>query len=132
LPGGEAGDLEEFRRSGMELGIPAETVEHVLSHFGTEAAAVFNLAREDRTLLEPLDPEHPAIRAEVIHSVRRELALTVEDMLVRRIHLYYEARDHGMAAAEPVAELMAKELGWPEEERNRQVEQYRSLHTQAN
>ena len=55
---------------------------------------------------------HPAIEAEVVHAVRRELAQTVEDVLVRRFHLYYEHWTAGRLWPERVAELMGEELGW--------------------
>ena len=48
----------------------------------------------------------------MIHAVRRELAQTVEDVLVRRFHLYYEHPDQGASIAGRVAELMGEELGW--------------------
>lgn len=124
LPGGEAGDLAPFHRSGAELGLSPATADHILSHFGTEAAAIYNLGREHRDLLRPLVPAHPAIRAEVVHIARRELAQTIEDTLVRRIHLFYETEDHGVSVAEDVAGLMGEELGWPNEERVRQVDRY--------
>jgi glycerol-3-phosphate dehydrogenase len=124
LPGGEAGDLAEFRRAGLELGLSAPTVEHVVSHFGTEAAAIFNLARDDRSLLQPIHPDHPAISAEVVHCARREMARTVEDLLVRRVHLYYETRDKAEAAVSRAAELMGSELGWSPEEKLRQEQAY--------
>jgi glycerol-3-phosphate dehydrogenase len=123
LPGGEAADFTDFRREGAELGLTSDSVEHIITHFGTEAAAIFNLCRENRALLATLG-DHPAIRAEIIHSVRRELACSVEDMLVRRLHLFYETEDHGVAAAPAVAELMGQELGWPEGEREMQVARY--------
>jgi glycerol-3-phosphate dehydrogenase len=112
LPGGEAADLSQFRERGLELGIPAPSVDHLLRHYGTEAAGIFNLGGADRGLLRQLLPPHPAIEAEVVHAVRRELAQTVEDVLVRRFHLFYEHRDQGAAAALRVAELMGEELGW--------------------
>ena len=59
-----------------------------------------------------LAPPHPAIEAEVIHAVRRELAQRVEDVLVRRMHLLYEHPGRGTEAANRVAELMGGELGW--------------------
>jgi glycerol-3-phosphate dehydrogenase len=124
LPGGEAGDLATFTRSGTELGLSSATVEHLVSHFGTESAAIFNLAGENRELLEPLHPAHPAIRAEIIHIVRRELAQTLEDVLVRRLHLFYETTDHGLSAVEAVAELMGAELGWSDETRATEQERY--------
>ncbi|MEO7985736.1 MAG: glycerol-3-phosphate dehydrogenase/oxidase [Gemmatimonadales bacterium] len=112
LPGGEAADLATFRERGLELGLSADTVEHLLRHYGTESAGICNLAARDRGLMRRLAPPHPAIEAEVIHAVRRELAQRVEDVLVRRMHLYYEHPGRGTEAANRVAELMGDELGW--------------------
>jgi glycerol-3-phosphate dehydrogenase len=114
LPGGEAADLGQFRERGLELGVAPESVEHLLRHYGTEAAGIYNLGLGERRLLRRLVPPHPAVEAEVVHAVRRELAQTVEDVMVRRTHLYYETSDRGVPAARRVAELMARERGWDE------------------
>ncbi|MGH7498779.1 MAG: glycerol-3-phosphate dehydrogenase/oxidase [Gemmatimonadales bacterium] len=114
LPGGEAADLATFSERGLEIGMPADTVEHLLRHYGTESAGICNMCARDRGLLRRLAPTHPAIEAEVIHAVRRELAQRVEDVMVRRVHLYYEHRGRGVEAAGRVAELMGGELGWDE------------------
>jgi glycerol-3-phosphate dehydrogenase len=127
LPGGEAADLSQFRERGLELGIPASSVDHLLRHYGTEAAGIFNLGGADRGLLRRLHPPHPAIEAEVIHAVRRELAQTVEDVLLRRFHLFYEHADHGALAAQRVAELMGEELGWDEARIGEEAERYRTF-----
>ena len=60
----------------------------------------------------------------MIHAVRRELAQTVEDVLVRRFHLYYEHPEHGAPAAQRVAELMAEELGWDQSRTAEEAERY--------
>ncbi|HET7025457.1 MAG TPA: glycerol-3-phosphate dehydrogenase/oxidase [Gemmatimonadales bacterium] len=112
LPGGESARLEPFRIEALELGLDAGSAAHLLQHYGSETPAVLNLIRGDRALGRRLVPEHPAIGATVIQAVRREYATTVEDVLVRRIHLYYETRDQGCGAAPVVAELMGRELGW--------------------
>ena len=83
----------QFRERGLELGVAPESVEHLLRHYGTEAAGIYNLGAGERRLLRRLVPPHPAVEAEVVHAVRRELAQTVEDVMVRRIHLYL--RDRG-------------------------------------
>jgi glycerol-3-phosphate dehydrogenase len=59
--------------------------------------------------------------------VRRELAQTVEDVIVRRFHLYYEHPDQGMSAAGRVAELMAEELGWDQARIDEEAERYREF-----
>jgi glycerol-3-phosphate dehydrogenase len=125
LPGGETSDLSQFRERGLELGIPAASVDHLLRHYGTEAAGIFNLGGADRRLLRRLLEPHPAIEAEVIHAVRRELAQTVEDVLVRRFHLYYEHPDQGASVADRVAELMAEELGWDRSRIETEADRYR-------
>ena len=92
FPAARRPDLTTFRDRGLELGVSPESVEHLLRHYGTEAAGIYNLGGGDRRLLRRILPPHPAIEAEVLHAVRRELAQTVEDVLVRRLHLYYETR----------------------------------------
>nr|MBA3659367.1 glycerol-3-phosphate dehydrogenase/oxidase [Gemmatimonadales bacterium] len=130
LPGGEARDLTPFRERGIEMGLLPESVDYLLSLYGTESAAVYNLGADDRRLFRRLAAPHPAIEAQVVHAVRRELALTVEDVLVRRLHVYYERSDHGVPVARRVAELMGLELGWDEElieaERNRYLAMVRA------
>jgi glycerol-3-phosphate dehydrogenase len=127
LPGGETADLSQFRERGLELGISPESVDHLLRHYGTEAAGIFNLGGADRRLLQQLLPPHPAIEAEVVHAVRRELAQTVEDVLVRRFHLYYEHPDFGVPVAQRVAELMGAELEWDEGRIAEEAERYRAF-----
>src|SRR5689334_1556960 len=124
LPGGEAADLTPFRERGVELGLAPESVEHLLRHYGTEAAGIYNLGAGERRLLRRLAPPHPAVEAEVVHAVRREMAQTVEDVMVRRMHLYYECRDRGIPAARRGAGLMARERGWDEARVEDETERY--------
>ncbi len=112
LPGGEAHDFAPLHEIGQSMGLPDRTVAHIVELFGTEAAAIFKLCRDDRAMMEPIHPDHPAIAAEVVHVTRRELACTVEDVLMRRLHLYYETPDHGVQCAAAVAGLMRDEFGW--------------------
>jgi len=127
LPGGEASDLEPMRQTILELGLGADTAEHLLRHYGTEAAAICNLGRQERGLLARLHPEHPAIEAEVVHHARRELATRIDDVLVRRIHLHYETPDHGVLAAPRVAALLGRELDWDGERVARELAAWNPL-----
>jgi glycerol-3-phosphate dehydrogenase len=127
LPGGEVTDLEPLGRPGLELGLTIEAVEYIVQLHGTECAAIFNLVRDRRDLARQLQPGSPAIEAQVVHCTRRELARQVEDVLVRRLHLYYETLDHGAAAARRTAELMGEELGWSADTVAYQTGRYRDL-----
>ena len=127
LVGGEARDLAPFREQGLALGLSRDTVRHLLRHYGAETAGILNLAERRRELLTPIHPAHPAIAAEVIHHARRELAHTVSDVLIRRIHLYYETADRGRAAADTVAELLGAELRWDDGRIATEAQRYRGI-----
>ena len=109
LPGGESPTFDPFRTAGAELGLPPATVEHLIRTFGTETAAVYNLIRTDRRLREPIHPEHPAIAAEVVQIIRREMVVTAEDVLARRLRLSTETSDSGQAALAYVRSLLEQE-----------------------
>ncbi len=80
--------------------------------FGSESAAVLNLALADPKLAEPVVPGHPAIRAELIHSMRREMAITLSDLLIRRTHIFFEVVGHAVPEASAIVDLAGEELGW--------------------
>ena len=126
LPGGGAAVLDGFRREGLELGLPAEAVDHLLSHFGSEVPAIYAMCRETRALATPIHPGHPAVAAEVVHGIRREFAQRVDDVLSRRLHLATETADGGAAAIETVADLMAAELAWTGEKRAEEIARARA------
>jgi glycerol-3-phosphate dehydrogenase len=127
LPGGESAELGPIRELGADTKLEADTIEHLLLHYGTEAAGIFNLVRQEPILRERLQEDHPAIAAEVVHAARKEMARSVADVLVRRIHVFYETRDQGATAAPRVAALLARELGWGRDVVEAQIASYRAL-----
>lgn len=88
-----------------------ELARGLVRRHGSDTEAVAALGAE-LDLLRPLAPEHDYLEVEVLWGVREELALSLDDLLARRMHLSFEARDHGAGVAARVAELMAPELGW--------------------
>lgn len=112
LPGGEARDLALISREVEEQGFPAPVAEYLVGMYGTEAIAVARLARSDKTLNRPITPGHPALLAELIHGIQREMALTLCDLLMRRTHLFFETENHVVAEAPAVVDLVGDELGW--------------------
>lgn len=131
LPGGEAADLGPLRAAAIDLGLTPAAADHIVARYGTEAQAIINIVAKDRRFLAPLHPAHPAISAQVVHAARREMARTVADVLIRRIHLRYETTDRGIEAAALTARLMGEELGWGAGEIARQAEAYVTASTEA-
>ncbi len=126
LAGSEGYHASYWRQLMEEHRLTEATAQHLAGKFGTGAPAVLRLAEEDPELRLPLVEGEAPLRAEVAYAARHEMALTVEDVLARRIGL--ELYDWRMAreAAPLVARLMARELGWQATETIRAAEQYAS------
>jgi glycerol-3-phosphate dehydrogenase len=114
LPGGEAAELGVLVEGARARGVPEATARHLVASYGSETAAILNLVDRDRGLREPILPGRPEIWAEVTHAVEREMALRIQDVLVRRLHLFYEYAEQATAVVTPVAQRMKKLLGWDE------------------
>jgi glycerol-3-phosphate dehydrogenase len=114
-------------RLAEDYGVSREAVEHLLGRYGSVAGEVLELVREDPALGRPLTDGLPYLRAEVAYAVTHEGALHVEDVLVRRTRLFIEAADSGSSAAEDVAAIMGKLLGWHRRRRTAEVTRYTEL-----
>jgi glycerol-3-phosphate dehydrogenase len=114
LPGGEAAELDVLVEGARARGVSEAAARHLVASYGSEAPAVLNLVDRDRTLGDAIVPGRPEIWAEVAHAVEREMALRVQDVLVRRLHLFYEHADQATAVVTPIARRLKKLLGWDE------------------
>ena len=124
LPGGESHDLDVLIEETEREGVARDIAEHMVRAYGSETPAIVRLAKADRRLADPIAPSHPAIRAELIHAMRREMAITLGDLLIRRTHLFYETADHALEQVSQVAELAATEMGWDKERTEAELAAY--------
>ena len=124
LPGGEVTDLEMIIRDAEREGISRELADRLARLYGSETPAIIRLAQADASLAAPVVPGYPAIKAELVHSLRREMAVTLADLLIRRTHLFYEVTGHAAAEAQAIADLAARELGWDAERKAAEVAAY--------
>jgi glycerol-3-phosphate dehydrogenase len=114
LPGGEAAELGVLIEGARARGVPEATARHLVANYGSETPAILNLVDRDRALGEPIVLGRPEIWAEVAHAVEREMALRIQDVLLRRLHLFYEYAEQATVLVTPVAQRMKKLLGWDE------------------
>lgn len=115
------GDLKihGFHQSAEEFG--------ALSVYGSDAPALQDLAREDASLAERLDPALPVIGAQVVWAARTEMARSVEDVLARRCRVLFLDAAAAVRMAPAVASVMARELGRDEEWQRGQVAAFTTL-----
>ena len=107
-----------------EKGLSTAVARHLVRAYGSDARAVFSLCQKIPDGLTPIEPNAPYLAGEVVHAVRHESALTVTDVLTRRLRAAIWLPGQGVASAERVSRLMAPELEWTEEERAAQVARY--------
>jgi glycerol-3-phosphate dehydrogenase len=103
-----------------------EDVVARLSQYGSEAEVLLALIANDESLARNIAPELPYVMAEVVYACQSEMAVTLADMLARRLHLNFEDWSRGVQPAPRVAQVMARELGWSEAETNAQVAEYKA------
>jgi glycerol-3-phosphate dehydrogenase len=125
LPGGEVADLGLLRRDLVEQGLDEGLADALVGRYGSEAAAVANLVRREPALGERIVPGLPVVAAEVVHQARREMVMTVADVMIRRTHLYHTHPGQATEAATAVAGLLGRELGWNEAAAEGQAQAYR-------
>jgi glycerol-3-phosphate dehydrogenase len=100
------------------------TAQHLAHKYGTVASSIVKLADSDPSLALPLVEGQAPIRAQVVHAARNEMAITIEDVLARRIGLQMIAWRPAIHAAPVVAALLGQELGWSETEEVAAVGEY--------
>ncbi len=126
LPGGEAHDLEVLVEEAEREGFSREMAEHLVRSYGSESPAVTRLAISQPELAEPVSPGHSAILAELVHAMRREMAITQGDLLIRRTHVFHEVSGHGIEYITRIADLATAEMGWDPERKEAEIAAYRA------
>ncbi|WP_338874632.1 FAD-dependent oxidoreductase [Spirosoma sp. SC4-14] len=127
LVGGENYRFSDWQQLQQHYKLPADVCQHLMRTYGTRAERVAQLTLSNSDLSERLAENQPFIKAEVMHQVREELAVRPRDVLARRWRL--ELADWQLTAqlTPAVASLMATELGWTDQVREKQIEEYRAL-----
>jgi len=110
-----------------ESGLPAESITHLLSRYGSMISEVLKLIKENPALGKRLSPDLPYIRAEIYYAASHEGAQSIEDVISRRTRIAFEAHNHGLNLAEAISEIIAPILGWSSKERKSSIAAYESL-----
>lgn len=91
-----------------------------LAVYGTEAKKIQKLMRLNPELKTKIDPHLPYTWAEVVFTIRFEMARSVEDILARRTRSLLLDAKAALKAAPKVAKILAHELGksksWQQEQ----------------
>jgi len=117
LPGGRFDRFEEMVRGYQKTWPGISSLRHLAHMLGARLPEALRGAR--LTDLATLGPSGDT-PAQVAFALREEMALTLEDMVMRRTGIGQFGRpDAGVL--EKVADLMAAQLGWSEEKKAREI-----------
>lgn len=111
----------EMLRIGLQLGIDEETVSNGLLRYGVRIEQLFDRVRHAPELARRIVPGLPFSMAEVVHAAADEMALSLEDVLRRRVPLLLLCRLDEPTVRE-VADRVGAVLGWTGERRRREVQ----------
>ena len=92
-------------------GLPRETLETLIETYGRGYTRVLELARKLPDGTERLCPDNPEIVAQLHHAVSDELAVSLQDVLLRRTGIG-QSRCQGRDCATAIGARMAELSGW--------------------
>jgi glycerol-3-phosphate dehydrogenase len=124
LTGAQGFTPDYWRQLAEEHRLSQETAQHLVQKFGTDSPKVLELGKLEPQLLQPLIEGGAAIQAEVVYSIREEMAQTIEDVLLRRIGVQFHSWKEAVLAAPVVSRLLAREFGWSDEQRKKALSTY--------
>ena len=121
LPGGDITSIDALIATITRATNDIQLATH-LSTYGSRWDRVWAECAADsaRRLADSL----PYTFGELRHAVRHEHAYTLGDLFIRRTHLAFETRDHGMSAAAAAADTIAPLLDWDADAQRRAVGDY--------
>jgi glycerol-3-phosphate dehydrogenase len=105
-------------------GLSRETLERLVETYGRGYTRVLELARKLPDGMDRLCPSNPEIVAQLHHAVREEMAVSVQDVLLRRTGIG-QSRCQGLDCAESIGARMRELLGWSSRRLTAELTAYR-------
>ncbi|MFC0315729.1 glycerol-3-phosphate dehydrogenase/oxidase [Gordonia phosphorivorans] len=116
--------INQCEHLGQQYGLHPYRVRRLLNRYGSLLDEVLTAAVDDPSLLRPLGAAPQYLRVEVAYAAASEGALHLEDVMARRTRIAIEYSHRGVDCAREAAELMAPILGWTDEQREWEIENY--------
>ncbi|MGH7711766.1 MAG: glycerol-3-phosphate dehydrogenase/oxidase [Gemmatimonadaceae bacterium] len=110
LPGGELHDLRAAVEALCLIVGDQAVAERLVFAYGARWPRVLDRAEPGE--MTRIAAGAPYLLSEVMHAIEREFAVTLADVLIRRIPLAFEQPDHAVATATALAATLAQRFGW--------------------
>ena len=123
--GGYQGFAKRMRATAPPA-LDEKTMRHLLGRYGASAPEMVALLGSDSVAASRLVPTLPYRRGEVPRAASAELAMTIDDVLRRRLRLTFRDAASGLDIVEEVADMMGSVHGWDRDEIASAVALYRA------
>jgi glycerol-3-phosphate dehydrogenase len=95
-----------------KLGLEPASIEHLTATYGKDSLKILDTLETTPTLIERICPDFPPIMAEIPFLLEEEMAISLEDILSRRIRLGFLHQRQCLEAAVKVGRLAQKINQW--------------------
>ena len=102
----------------------AEVAEYLIERYGTNIPDLLKAIEKTPNGMERIHPHLPYVWGELTHAIDHEMALTLEDFLIRRAPLFSWENRGGSDVRRDIANRMQDRLGWSAEEKQAQIDRY--------
>jgi len=120
LPGGAIERVSTFMNEARANGVALPNADHLARLYGSRLPTLLAILNGNPDLCQPLSPSGD-IGVQILFAIREEMALTLEDVVMRRTGIGQEG-DPGSSALDRAATLMAAECGWSEPHRRAEID----------
>lgn len=127
LAGGENFDPKTWEKLLINSSLDIETAKHLNQKYGSRANKILEIIRENPLLGQKISDKSLVLKAEVIYSVRFEMACTIRDFMARRTRLEITDWQLSVEMTPSVGQLMATELGWSATQTAQNIGLYQEL-----
>ena len=126
LVGGENYNFDTWKAIQEKFKLDEDICQHLLKKYGTNAEEILQITNFQE-LKQRIHPNYPFIKAEVIYTIRQEMACSLRDFFARRTRMELMDWKATSESTEIVANLMASELAWSDTQKQENIAAYRNL-----
>ena len=124
IKGGKIDDFNAFLNQAHSEAadlLGSDTVKHLVFTYGSGYRTLVQSIKDQPDLAEQIDVDSPVTKAEVVHAIHHEMALTLADVIQRRTELG-SAGLPSVNALQKCAEIMGAKLGWSLEKQMQEID----------
>jgi glycerol-3-phosphate dehydrogenase len=128
--GGQIDMFEDFVRNAIQLKngkLGEPTMRHLSYNYGSSYNEILEYGKQDEKWREKMPNSKEVIKAEVLHGVREEMAMKLQDVILRRTDLG-SGENPGQECLKEAAQIMANELSWHKDRIEQEIKETNNIY----